>query len=112
MVTGIPVDASYEFPRTELTAMSSIIAQLMQDIDRLDIHRRNMMEELKVPRDITLFYHERHPELRAAETTPTAEDRLDGSTRQHDTEDTPATLATDVSDKQGNLEDTFTSKKK
>ena len=23
-----------------------------------------MMEELKVLRDITLFYHERHPELR------------------------------------------------
>ena len=62
MVTSIPVDASYEFPRTELTAMSRNIAQLIQDIDRLD--QRNMMEELKVLRDITLFYQERHPELR------------------------------------------------
>ena len=42
--------------------MSRNIAQLIQDIDRLD--QRNMMEELKVLRDITLFYQERHPELR------------------------------------------------
>ena len=44
-----------------------------------------MMEELKVLRDVTLFYNERHPELRAAETTPIEEDGQDGSTRQHDT---------------------------
>ena len=56
MVTSVSVDASYEFPCTELTAMSSNIAQLIQDIDRLDIHQRNMIEELKVLRDITLFY--------------------------------------------------------
>ena len=49
-----------------------------------------MMEELKVLRDITLFYLERHPELLAAEAPTAAEDTRDGSTRQHDTEATPA----------------------
>ena len=63
VVTSVPVDASYEFPRTELTAMSSNIAQLIQDIDQLDGHRRNMMEELKVLRDITHFFHECHPSV-------------------------------------------------
>ena len=82
MVTSVPVDGSYDFPRTELMAMSSN----MQDIDRLDLHRRNMMEELKDLRDITLFYNKRHPEHRAAEPTSIAEDKQDSSTRQHDTE--------------------------
>ena len=86
MVTSIPVDMSYEFPRTELAAMSDNIAKLIQDIDKLDGHRRNMMEELKVLRDITLFYHERHPELRAAGSTrQPAEDINEESTRQHNT---------------------------
>ena len=85
MVTRVPVDASYDFPRTELAAMSSNIARLIEDIDRLDLHRRNMMEELKVLRDVTLYYNEQHPELRAVETSPIAEDNQDGSTRQHDT---------------------------
>ena len=56
MVTSVPVDMTYEFPRTELAAMSKTIAKLIQDIDKLDGHRRNMMEELKVLHDITLFY--------------------------------------------------------
>ena len=45
-----------------------------------------MMEELKVNCDITLFYHELHPELRR--TGPLkhhAKDDTEGSTRQHDT---------------------------
>ena len=32
----------------------------------MDDHRRNMMDELKVLRDVTLFYNERYPELRSA----------------------------------------------
>ena len=64
MVTSVPVDMTYEFPRTELAAMSNTIAKLIQDIDKLDGHWQNMMEELKVLCDIMLFYHERHPELR------------------------------------------------
>ena len=83
MVTSVPVDASYNFPRTELAAMSNSIARLIKDIDRLDLHRHNMMEELKVLRDVTLYYNEQHPELRAAETSPIAEDNQDGSSRQH-----------------------------
>ena len=86
MVTSVPVDRNYEFPRTELAAMSDNIAKVIQDIDKLDGHRRNMMEELKIHRDITLFYHERHPELRR--TGPLkchAKDDTEDSTRQHDT---------------------------
>ena len=83
MVTSVPVDATYDFPRTELAAMSSNIARLIEDIDRLDLHRRHMMEELKVLRDITLYNNERNPELRAAEKTHTVEDEEDGSSRQH-----------------------------
>ena len=64
-MTSISVDQSYDFSRTELAAMSDNIAWLIQDIDKLDGHRRNMMEELKVLHDITLFYNERHPELHA-----------------------------------------------
>ena len=86
MVTNVPVDMTYEFPRTELAAMSQTIAKLIQDIDKLDGHRRNMMEELKVLRDITLFYHERHPELRGT-GHPDRQARIDkkGSSRQHGT---------------------------
>ena len=86
MVTSVPVDMSYEFPRTELAAMSDNIAKLIQDIDKLDGHRRNMMEELKVLRDITLFYHERHPELLSAGSTRRpAEDTPSKTKRQHGT---------------------------
>ena len=93
MVTSVPVDMSYEFPRTELAAMSDNIARLIQDIDKLDGHPRNMMEELKVLRDITLFYHERHPELRAAGSTKhPEEDNNEESTRQYDTRATPDEL--------------------
>ena len=83
VVTRVPVDASYDFPRTELAAMSSYIARLIDDIDRLDLHRLNMMEELKVLRDITLYYNEQHPELRVAEKAPIAEDIEDGSSLLH-----------------------------
>ena len=70
--------------------MSDNIARLIQDIDKLDGHKRNMMEELKVLRDITLFYHEWHPELRTAEsTTRPEEDTNEESTRQHDTRASP-----------------------
>ena len=65
--------------------MSNNIAKLIQDIDKLDGHLRNMMEELKV-----LFYHERHPELRG--TGPTrrpAEDAAQGFTWQHGTTEAP-----------------------
>ena len=83
MVTSVPVDMNYEFPHTKLAAMSANIAKLIQDIDKLDGHWRNMMEEL---RDITLFYHERHPELHG--TGPLkrhAKEDTEGSIRQHDT---------------------------
>ena len=74
----------------ELAAIYGNIARLIQDFDKLDGHRRNMMEELKVLRDIMLFYHERHPELLAAEsTTRPEEDDNEESTRQHDTRATP-----------------------
>ena len=106
-MTSVPVDASYDFPRTELMAMSSNIAQLIQDIDRLDLHRRNMMEELKLLKDIKLFYNKRHPELRAVEPTTTAEDTQDGSRRQHDT---GTTAAPATPEKQTTLEDNATSK--
>ena len=83
MVTCIPVDASYDFPRTELAAMSSNIARVIEDIDRLDLHRCNMMEELKVLRDVMLYYNEQLPELRTVEKTPIAEDNEDSTSRQH-----------------------------
>ena len=50
MVTRVPVDDNYNFPRTELAAMTTNIAGLIDDIDRLDRYRRNMMEELQVLR--------------------------------------------------------------
>ena len=106
-MTSVPVDASYDFLRTELTAMSNNTAQLIEDIDRLDLHRRNMMEELKVLRDVTLFYNEQHPELRAAETSPIAEDNQDGSSRQHGN---TASAKTPTPEKQKNTEDKETKK--
>ena len=63
--------------------MSNNIARLIEDSDRLDLHRRNMMEELKVLRDVTLYYNDQHPELHAAETTPVLEDIEDDSSRLH-----------------------------
>ena len=56
VVTRVPVDEDYNFPRSELAAMAKNIARLIDDIDRLDINRRNMMDELQVLRDVTLFY--------------------------------------------------------
>ena len=114
MVTSVPVDMSYEFPRTELAAMSDNIARLIQDIDKLDGHRRNLMEELKVLRDITLFYHERLPELRAVgPTKQPEEDNNEESTRQHNTRATPDELgqATAWSNKSDLEDETEASKK-
>ena len=76
MVTSVPV-----------AAMSDNIAKLIQDIDKLDGHRRNMMEELNVLRDITLFYQEQHPELRG--TSHSSVTRRTTSRGQHDTPEAP-----------------------
>ena len=70
-MTCVAVDENYDFPRSELAAMAKNISRLIDDIDRLDINRRNMMDEL---RDVTLFYNEAHPELRAAAKKPATED--------------------------------------
>ena len=70
VVTCVAVDENYDFPRSELAAMAKNISRLIDDIDRLDINRRNMMDELKVLRDVTLFYNEADPELRAAAKKP------------------------------------------
>ena len=102
MVTSVPVDASYDFPRTELAAMSNNIARLIEDIDRLDLHRRNMMEELKVLRDVTLYYNEQQPE-----TSPIAEDNQDGSSRQHGS---TANMKSPTPEMQKNSEDKETKK--
>ena len=49
-----------------------------------------MMEELKVLRDITLFYNERHPKLHGAGSLARPkEDSTPGSARQHDTTTPP-----------------------
>ena len=69
------MDENYNFPRSELAAMAKNIARLIDDIDHLDINRRNMMDELQVLRDVTLFYNEAHPELRTAVQKPPAEDQ-------------------------------------
>ena len=66
VVTTVPVDKNYNFPKTELEAMTYEIAGMIEDIGRMDDYRRNMMDELKVLRDVTLFYNERYPELRSA----------------------------------------------
>ena len=91
VVTRVPVDTSYNFPRTELAAMTTNIAGLIDDIDRLDKHRRNMMEELQVLRDVTLFYNERHPELRSAVRKPPTEDPDTGGKADNRTPARPAT---------------------
>ena len=78
------MDQSYDFPWTELAAMSDNIAWLIQDIDKLDGHWHNMIVELKVLRDITLFYNERHPELPAAGSlVRPKEDSTPGSAAGH-----------------------------
>ena len=73
-MTCVAVDENYDFPRSELAAMAKNIARLIDDIDRLDINRRNMMDELQVLRDVTLFYNEAHPELLAVAKKPATED--------------------------------------
>ena len=85
------MDTSYNFPRTELAAMTTNIAGLIDDIDRLDTYRRNMMEELQVLRDVTLFYNERHPELRSAVRKPPTEDPDTGGKTDSNTPARPAT---------------------
>ena len=78
-------DENYDFPRSEVAAMAKNIARLIEDIDRLDINRQNMMQELKVLRDVTLFYNQQHPELRAAESGPLAEDNVEDNKAQDET---------------------------
>ena len=50
-----------------------------------------MMEELKILRDITLFYNKRHPELHVTVTPPPPqqEDSTQGPSRQHSNTTTP-----------------------
>ena len=71
--------------------MAKNISRLIDDIDRLDINRRNMMDELKVLRDVTLFYNEAHPELRAAAKKPATEDAERERDSGNTTPDRPAT---------------------
>ena len=64
-----------------------------------------MMEELKVLRDITLFYNERHPELRVTGTTARPEENnAQGSTRQHGTKESPDEPGTTTGDNAGGTE--------
>ena len=85
VVTCVAVDENYNFPCSELVAMAKNISRLIEDIDRLDINRKNMMDELKVLRDATLFYNEQHPELHTAESKLVKEDTVnDAQTRDGD----------------------------
>ena len=101
MVTKVPVDKSYNFPRTELEAMTYNIAGLIDDIDRMDNYRRHMMEELQVLRDVTLFYNERHPELRSAVRRRAEDKRTTGSAENT----TPAKPATEASNERSAADD-------
>ena len=71
--------------------MTTNVAGLIDDIDRLDRYRRNIMEELQVLRDVTLLYNERHPELRSAVRKPPAEDPDTGGNTESKTPARPAT---------------------
>ena len=83
------MDENYDFPRSELAAMAKNIARLIDDIDRLDRNRRNMMDELQV-----LFYNEAHPELRAAAKKPATEDAERERDSGNTTSERPATPET------------------
>ena len=78
--------------------MSDNIAWLIQDIGKLDGHRHNKTEELKVLRIITLFDNERHPELHVTVTPATQQEgTTQRPTRQHGnttTTEDPGHLAT------------------
>ena len=63
MVTQVKVTSQYQFPQAELSAMAYNMAQLIQDIDKLDNFRKSMMGEPKQLRDITLFYDKLYPDL-------------------------------------------------
>ena len=90
VVTTVPVDKNYNFPRTELEAMTYEIAGMIEDIGRMDDYRRNMMDELKVLRDVTLFYNERYPELRSA-VRRRAEDTSNTGSAENTEPERPAT---------------------
>ena len=60
-----------------------------------------MMEELQVLRDVTLFYNERHPELRSAVRKRAEDTNTRGSTENT----TPARPATDACDKRSATDD-------
>ena len=93
MVTTVPVDKDYNFPRTELEAMTYEMADMIRDIGRMDDYRRNMMDELKVLRDVTLFYNERYPELRSAVRKRAEDPSKPGNTgrAEHTEPERPAT---------------------
>ena len=60
-----------------------------------------MMEELQVLRDVTLFYNERHPELRSAVRKRAEDNTTPGSTEKK----TPARPATDASNERSATDD-------
>ena len=60
-----------------------------------------MMEELQVLRDVTLFYNERHPELRSAVRKRAEDTNTRGSTENT----TPARPATDACDRRSATDD-------
>ena len=59
--------------------------------ERGHIHTHTLMEELQVLRDVTLFYNERHPELRSAVRKPPTEDPDTGGKTDSKTPARPAT---------------------
>ena len=63
---------------------------MIEDIGRMDYYRRNMMDELKVLWDVTLFYNERYPELRSA-VRKRAEDPSNTGRAEHTEPERPAT---------------------
>ena len=55
----------------------------------------DMMDELQVLRDVTLFYNEKHPELRSAVRKPPTEDTATRNETGSTTPARPATTATE-----------------
>ena len=74
--------------------MTYEMADMIRDIGRMDDYRRSMMDELKLLRDVTLFYNERYPELRSAARNR-AEDADDKGNTGSDTSKPPVRPATD-----------------
>ena len=55
-VTPCKVTTAYKFPNTELEAMADNMGKLINEIENLDVYRRDLMDELHQLRDIKLFY--------------------------------------------------------